>query len=106
MNHSRELEQWRGEIEARVVTLEQEMKAMRQFKHDLALQTLQPLQRQLGELHRVVTEPPPYWNDLVQHLKNGKGEDRHLTMRDFKIMFGTLTVAVPIAIWIGKTLFR
>jgi hypothetical protein len=86
------------------------MKAMRQFKHDLTLQTLQPLQRQLSDLHQVINQPPPYWNELIAHLKNGhingKGEDRHLTMRDFKIAAAALTVGVPLGIWIAVNVLR
>lgn len=72
---------WMGEIEARMTAVEKEVRGLRDFRHDMSEKLLGPLLDQMSELKVLMSARPS---------REATGENRHLTMRDFYIVVGTL----------------
>ena len=90
--HERELAEWRGEIEARVATVEREVTGIRERHHSAMNAILQPLAADMARIRDTINREPVYIRELMERLdaraivRDDKHEDeKHLTLREVTV---------------------
>lgn len=85
-----------ADLNARVETLEKEMEKVRQRMHDLPSQVFVPVQNELLAMRESISTMTTLLRRRNRVEKQEDGENRKITMRDFYVSSGSVTITILI----------